>query len=492
MLTSHLDKSIRKWHGREHYSYQREVTSAVLHAVRESREGKETFEIPVEFPRQSGKTTAIVDVTQFLLASSLHYLGRPLSIGIFAPEKEQATTDFDRLKMQFLQIGDLGFTTKTITKGELKFPEKWNSKTIRLFSPAQKYLGEVYIFPISKNSNPESKTLDLIIIEESQDVDDERMKKAVFPMGASTNAPRIYIGTAGFKLCYFKRQIDTNPRRIVVDLKRVFKERREASVATGNKVHLLYESYVNHEIFMNGIDSDYIQTQFNLKWIIGRGQFTTAEEIDAIIGAHGIIEENHERPVDPKNPKKGMHEPYTCYAGIDTAKHIDRTVVTVIRENTDLKKTELCGWLSLHGDNYEDQFDYIKKYLERFENLRCVGIDATGQGDFMPDKFERHTPWNILRVKFSAETKDVLFKNLLQVIKNKLTIIPNAPESEDYRRFRQELLDMQKEYKGRLMSCHHPEGTDDNGKPFHDDYPDAWAIAEFTLAEYKRNEPMIS
>lgn len=502
MLKAYLNESIRRWHRRSHFQYQHQITDAILDAIVASRKG-ETIEIPIELPRQSGKTTAIVDVVEFILAAARRYLGQPFRIGIFAPEREQATTDFDRLKIQFLEIGNLGFRTKVDTKGDLKFPEKWNSKTIRIFDARSNFLGEVYIFPITKTSHPESKTLDIIIVEETQDIDDDRMKNAVFPMGASTNAPRIYIGTAGTRNCYYKSQLDTNPRAIKITLENVLADRRRLYNLLRDPQILFYEHYINHEIQTHGKDSDYIERQFFLKWKIGSGQFTTPEALDALTGPFGIISENRART----DAKGNVLDPLPCYVGIDTAKDPDQTWVTVVRDNPELiewlkKKLgdpklikserigQLCNWLSIHGTNYEDQFEIIKNWLAHFENIKAIAIDATGQGDFMPDKFERHTNYNIMRVKFSAETKDVIYKNLDQVIKNTLTLLPDTPFDSNFRQFRKELIELEKEYKGRLLSVHHPERSSD-GKMGHDDAPDSWALAEYAKTEIIKNEPSL-
>lgn len=493
-----LNNSIKLWHGREHYKYQRKITHAIIDGIEKSRSGEETVEIPIELPRQSGKTTAVVDTVEFILAAGVRYFGKPLAIGIFAPEKEQASTDFDRLKMQYLELAKLGFSTKVKTKTDLKFPQKWNSKTIRLFDRQGRFLGEVYIFPITKTSHPESKTLDVIIIEETQDVDDDRMKKAVFPMGASTNALRVYVGTAGNRICYFKKQIDSNPRKIIIPLEEVFSDRQEMFNRSGDNSHLLYKKFVDHEIKENGIEDDYIQTQYYLKWIIGSGQFTTAEDIDALVGNFGLITENRKRILKDKDGNEIKKDPYPVFIGIDTAKHPDKTVVTALRNNEDLPKVkkkdeaevvrgQICNWLVLRGENYEDQFEIITDWLKRFDNILGIGIDATGQGDFMPDKFERHTGYNIKRVKFTVESKDVIYKILSQVIKNKLTLLPNIPDDPTYREFRQELLDLQKKYKGRFMSVSHPEA-----KGAHDDFSDSWAIAEYVKAEFYKHEPSIN
>lgn len=470
-LHNDFEKHVAIWHARTHYPYQDRITKAILDGVEASKRG-EVVEIPIEVPRQSGKTTSIVDVSEFLLCTHRAYFKKPVAVGIFAPQREQATTDFDRLKIQYTEISDLGFTTKANIDVDTKMPEKWNSKTIRLYNGG-KFCGEAYIFPISKTSNPESKTLDVIIIEEAQQVDDKKMQHAVFPMGAATNAVRILIGTAGTRLCYFKKQLDTNPRAIRISLDQVFKDRRSVYEQTNDSTHLRYQQFVEHEINENGRDSDYIKTQYLSTWVIGTGQFCTADQLDAIEDDEFVIPEKSDRP---------------CYVGIDTAKSPDQTVVTVIADDEkDEMKSDLVGWLSMRGENYEDQFEIMDDWLKNFSDIRIVSLDATGQGDFMPDKFERHTAYNLNRVPFSQSSKDVLYKQLLQVIQNKMTRIPKDPKSKDYITWRSEMLNLEKEYKGRFLSVHHPD--DPNA---HDDYTDSWALAEYGKSECIRKEPRLT
>jgi hypothetical protein len=115
----------------------------------------------------------------------------------------------------------------------------------------------------------------------------------------------------------------------------------------------------------------------------------------------------------------------------------------------------------------------------------AVAIDSTGQGDFMPDMFERETEFTdensgLFRVKFSAVSKDSMYKNLGVTVKNLLTELPKM-ETKEADEFREQMLDLQKEYKGELLSVHHPDSPD-----AHDDYPDSWALAEWAFSMYER------
>lgn len=156
------------------------------------------------------------------------------------------------------------------------------------------------------------------------------------------------------------------------------------------------------------------------------------------------------------------------YAGIDVARDMDATVLTVI-------KSEL-----------HDITGGVKR----------IAIDSTGSGDFMPDWFERNTRWNIERVKFSRGSKNIMYKNLQVVIADKLTSLPILEEdgefvSDEARHFHKQMTELQKEIKGEMLVVHHPPGTkrrdpdsDDEkyGDSYHDDYADSWALAEQAYA----------
>lgn len=456
------------------YPSQRKVSDRLLEAVF-SFEGTE---IPAEFSRQAGKTTAIVYTVAFIIYLFKQVIGRGIRIGIFAPQKEQAKTDFDRLKVAFNQLNkngiDMGFREYNATTLRPETPDyvydTENGKIVET-PPATLELdfgNEVFIFPISKTSNPESKTLDLIIIEEAQSVDDFKMKNAVFPMGASTNASRIFIGTAGYHICYFYRKLQQS-QDYVFDYKKVIQERREAYDLTKRKYHLNYEKYVLKERNEQGEDSDEFKTQYGLEWVLGAGQFITMDEFNSLIGDFG---RSHHNIQDPH------------FAGIDTAKSPDSTVVTILRGMGENKR-RLVNWMELKGDNYQDQFDIIWEFLKRYD-IKALAIDSTGQGDFMPDMFQAHTRWQdensgLYRVKFNLSSKDVLYKNLMVVCREFLTSIPKI-DTKEAEKFKQQMLDLQKEYKGdTYLSCHHPD------EPYaHDDYCDSWALSEYAFAQYNK------
>lgn len=432
-----------------------------IHATEDDIKKLKPIDIHAEFSRQSGKTTAVVHSIEFIMLFFTEAFGRPLNIAIFAPQAEQAKTDFDRLKLA-LRKTEKDLQSYEGDDAERYAKEESNARTLVLPNGTS-----CYIFPVSKTSKPESKTLHLIIFEESQDLPDQIVKEQIMPMRASTNAPAVWIGTAGTRICNFYRlgQGKNSNRLYFND---IVAQRREVYESTGDPLHLIYEQTIKGEIEKYGLDSDEIQRPYFGKWLIGTGQFTTSEEMDAIMSDRGRT--HHDK----------KHE---CYVGIDTAKHPDSTVVTIIRWNPDTDKKELVNWMELRGENYKDQFDYIVEFIGRY-NVQAIAIDSTGQGDFMPDMFERETQFmdennGLWRVKFSAVSKDIIYKNLKVSIQQLLTTLPTNSTKES-EKFRQQMLDLQQEFRGQLLSVHHPD--DPNA---HDDYPDSWALAEYAYAKEK-------
>lgn len=456
------------------YPYQEQVSDKILEALiqnlrltssatEEEIKKLRLIEIPIEFSRQSGKTTAVVLTVEFILTWLSVYFERQIHIGIFAPQIEQAKTDFDRLKIALRRVKDMVIVNEAM---EREVKEQENAKTLVLPDGSS-----CYIAPVSKTSHPESKTLDLMIFEESQDLDDKIVQESIWPIGASTNAPRIYIGTAGTSIKYFYR-LGQAGKALKLYFEDIVAQRRQIYEQTGEAKHLIYEQTVRQEIEKQGFDSDEIQRPYFGKWLIGTGQFTTEEELDS------MIDESRSRPT-------WQHTKYDCFAGIDTAKHPDSTVVTIIRYNTDLGKKELLNWCELRGENYQNQFDIIVDFLSHYKVI-AMAIDSTGQGDFMPDMFEAHTEWadehsGLYRIKFSAVSKDLMYKNLKVSIKELLTSLPKLGTKQG-EKFREQMLDLQQEHKGQLLSVHHPD--DPNA---HDDYPDSWALAEWAYAKWNED-----
>ena len=190
-------KHLKTWHDTESYDYQWEffdlIVSAILENISVVSGASEDeisklshVDVAAEFSRQSGKTTTVVHTIELILEYLNHLyievFGRPIAVGIFAKQQEQVKTDFDRLKAALFASGDVAGR-----------PKEANAHTLVLPNGAS-----CYVFPISPTSNPESKSLDIIFIEEAQLADDTLVGVKILPMGKTTNAPVVRLGTAGY------------------------------------------------------------------------------------------------------------------------------------------------------------------------------------------------------------------------------------------------------------------------------------------------------
>lgn len=468
------EQHLKTKHDTTFYPYQELISDRIIQALLEnmrltSNATEEDIkklnrhEIAIEISRQAGKTTAVVDTIEFIKVFFPKLFNRRIHIGIFAPQREQAKTDFDRLKECLFRSQDLFISSETDAK---EFREQSNSNTLVLPNGAS-----TYIFPVTKTSKPESKTLDLIVFEESQDLDDRIVKEQILPMAASTNAPVVYIGTAGTKICHFYRMGQTN-KSIKIYFEEIAKQRRETYEKTNNALHLVYEQTIRKEIENFGLESDEIQRPYFGKWLIGSGQFVTEQDLLA------LVDEERSRPTyrDTSND---------CYIGIDVAKSPDSTVVMVLRYNKDNKKKEIINWIELQGENYVHQFEVITEFIKNY-NVQAIAIDSTGVGDPFTDMFVADTEFRdekhgLYAVKFTQVSKDNMYRNLKISIKELLTTLPKL-DTKRTDKFKQQMLDLQQEYKGQHLSVKHPD--DPNA---HDDYPDAWALAEWAYARWNED-----
>ena len=90
----------------------------------------------------------------------------------------------------------------------------------------------------------------------------------------------------------------------------------------------------------------------------------------------------------------------------------------------------------------------------------------------------------VVGIKFTAQSKDLLFKNLNrlmkdvrvgnEVVENAKLKIPLVYDSVRKGKFLKQMIDLQKEIKNGLWACSHPEGDQ-----YHDDYACSLALAVY-------------
>ena len=219
--------------------------------------------------------------------------------------------------------------------------------------------------------------------------------------------------------------------------------------------------------------------------------FTSDAEISRLVNAKSNkeivywLELRHENGIDAVETLAstlemlvGEHRGHALYVGIDEAKDVDATVMTVIKDS----RRDLRG------------------------GVKGIAIDTT-RGDFIADWFERNTNFSIERVKFSRGSKSIMYTNMQVIIADTLTALPELKvgleeyTSDEAKHFYTQMMALEKEIIGNMLVVHHPKGNcggsdhDYDECEAHDDYCDSWALAEHMFIQLngpvKRNKKAV-
>jgi hypothetical protein len=245
---------------------------------------------------------------------------------------------------------------------------------------------------------------------------------------------------------------------------------------TDEQMDVIKSEYVDMDSFRR----DYPMTEDDL-FKGSAKSFTTEEQLSRMIDVKTadkdivyLAEFQHQNGLDVAEIIAGeldrlarQYVGYLLYVGIDEAKDIDATCVVVLKG-----RRHAIGKGGVAG----------------------IEIDVT-RGDFLADWFERNTNHFVKKVKFSRPSKSLMYSNLQIVIADQLTEIPNwkGPDghwiSDEHKHFFNQMIFLEKEIIGNMLVVHHPEGACNRNDhnydecEYHDDYPDAWMMAEDIYVE---------
>lgn len=459
--------------GIDFYPYQREYAEGIVRSLL-ANDGEELTAL---FARQSGKSetnACVISGCMVILPilaklfpwyEPLQNYRNGLWVGIFAPSGDQAGTTFGRTKTRIKSKN----SKMILADSDIDLELKTLNSLIALNNGSY-----CVAMSASKNANIESKTYHFIVIEEAQDVDNRVVRKSIHPMGASTNATIIKVGTANDKKSDFYEAIRRNKRRNL-ESKRVYHFQNDYKVV--QKHNPRYAQFIKKEKERLGVNSDEFRMAYCCEFILERGMFLTEEKWRELL--------EH----SPRNLEL-VHESSTGtqVAGIDWAKKADSTVVTILDVdwNVPLDYDELTGeykyrkrildWLELTGDDYESQFYQVVEFVNKFQ-VKIIFSDDTGVGSSLVDRLKYYYDGiiDVHGFTFSMPSKSLMWQFLNQeVIANRIEI-PHGSRVErlkKWQRFKQQMLDLEKSWKGKYMVCHHPLE-----KGARDDYCDSLALA---------------
>src|SRR3990167_4605808 len=351
--------------GKELKQSQKRLSNKILISLFENR----GLTLASEWSRQSGKTSGVTATCAFLLVFFFEIVGKykidatpQFNIGFFGPLQQQADAPYIMLKEYLKKLEKEGYAFQF---------DSFNGDTITVKSPNAP-TRQVYCMTASPTSHQESKTLNLIILDESQDLIDKVVQKAILPMGASTNATVVWIGVGGYRRCNFYDHIEKLPesQKVILSVNKVLQEHKQMFELTGDQIYLNYEKYIQKTINEIGSESDEFKTQYELHWVLERGQFITYENLMRLEQDYAVL--------------FGNVHPF--YAGIDWGKASDSTVMTIVNEHA-----QIIEWYEWQGDDYASQIEEIVSIVKMYPGLKTINCDSTGNQDMAVDILRQKT-----------------------------------------------------------------------------------------------------
>lgn len=465
------------------YEYQKPLALAIIRDVI----GDLGNSLTGLYARQSGKSETVANIAAALMVilpklanlrdekdqfiyPQLRKFVRGLWVGIFSPSTTQSSTTYKRLRQRLTSRAARDFLDTeefSLEPGKTIWPPEANTSTYIELPNGSSCL----MMSADKQSNIESKTFQLILLDESQDLDDMVVNKSIMPMAAHYHGTTVATGTPGTTKGYFYNMIKTNEREEVN--KRREDWRLQPTLHFENNYKVVqrevkdYRKYIQKEKKRIGEESDEFQMAYNLKWLLERGMAVPEMLFDELTRKHLNI--------------KTEFKEQELVAGLDWGKSQDSTVLTIGRplwdqvDEAGKAPVEVIYWWDKLGDNYEELFAEVKGVLEKF-TVRTLAVDATGTGEPLADRLIWELPYiTVIPVKFSAQSKDHLYKWFLMMLQEKKCWWPGdsrVRERKYWKNFKDQMTNLVKEYKGQYLACHAPEDQ----KNAHDDFPDSLAL----------------
>jgi len=422
-----------------------------------------------ELSRQSGKTEVVANIAASLMIllprlaemfpefEPLQKFAKGVMIGCFAPVEQQVETLFgrvvDRLTSERAQ--------EMLEDPDIDDQVRPGSRKVKL--------KKCQSFCAMQTANPrakiESKSYHVIFIDESQSVDEFVLNKSISPMGAFYLATVVMTGTPSTEKGVFYKTIQFNKRQALRRGGKTNFFRFDWKYCA--KFNRNYAAYIRGEAMRLGEDADEFRMNYSLHWLLERGMLITESRMDEL-----------------GDPSMGIVPSYwrsPLIAGIDFARKMDSTVVTVMWVDWDrpdelgLYDHRILNWLEMHGEEWENQYFRICDFLSNY-SVVAMGVDAQGVGDVAADRLKRLLPKiQVEPLSSQIVEQSMRWKHLQQLLQRGLLSWPGHPKArrtKTWKRFRQQMIDVEKRYQGAHLLVEAP-----NEAGVHDDYVDSLACA---------------
>ena len=453
------------------YEYQEQIVYAIIYSVITFSGDVKT----VLFSRQSGKSEAmafVIDTLCVLLPKLADFFPEfeqwksGFRVGLFAPQSDQVETTYSRAMTR------LNSANAEMILNDPSVDVALESSARLQLSNGSFLAGQV----ASKQSKIESKTYDLVICEEAQDMEDLIVSKSIEPMLSSTAGTLVKVGTTGMYKNHFWYEIQNNrnldrkckDQRIrnhfEFDYKAIIIDRRKQYEIDHKRFHLNYEADVARKKQRWGEDSQSFKLAYALIWDLESGMLLTDKEFNNILN----------RRIGTQLP---ADEDYVV-AGIDIGKSPAETVMTIAKVIPDTETFEkpykqILAWIALGGLDYEAQHQAIMDAIVDY-NISTIFADYTGVGKAVVDRlmYACGEYVNIEPYTFTSQSKSDMWFNFVNEIQTKHIIVPAnkvVRGTTEFSKFEEQMKNCQKYFNGAYMVCEKSEG-------YFDDFVDSAAL----------------
>ncbi|NPV55228.1 MAG: hypothetical protein HPY76_00945 [Anaerolineae bacterium] len=434
-------------------SYQQVVAQAVLASVF----GERGRSFVIMFPRQSGKNELQAGIEAYLL---LVLSQQPAEIVKVSPTwKPQSQNAMRRLE-RVLQANHL---TRQLWRKE-------NGYIYRIGQARATFLSGA---PESNIVGATASTL--LEVDEAQDVLVSKFDREIAPMAASTNATRVFWGTAWTAATLLGRELRLARLAQQSDgIRRVFTLSAEQVAAEVPA----YGDYVRAQVAMHGRDNPMVRSQYFSEEVDGAGGMFNPGRVALLLGDHPRLEQPRAGHIyagllDVAGEDENQGSVHTML----TNPRRDSTALTVVEVDTATLADDLIRrptYRVVHrrtwqGVRHASLYSQLRALADHWRMAHLV-VDATGVGAGLSAFLSQALPGRVIPFNFSLRSKSQLGWQMLDLVEQGRFKEYHPPDDLFLRQLRAV------EYEilpgvGQVMRWAVPEGARDpvDGALLHDD-----------------------
>ena len=439
-------------------SYQKQVAESIADSAMRGK----GLSFVVIFPRQSGKNELQAQLEAYLL--SLCSIEQAEMVKVSPTWKPQSLNAMRRLER--------------VLKRNLICRSRWKKRSGYIYQ-----FGEAMIHFLSGSptSSIVGATASLLLeCDEAQDVEISKWDKEIAPMAASTNATRVFWGTAWTSRTLLARELCAARMQEQQDgIRRTWKMTCEE---VGLEVPA-YRKYVDEQVVRLGRNNPLVRTQYYSEEIDSEGGMFPLSRRMLMMGAHP----RQSAPTPGKAyaftiDVAGQDES-TCDIAMGTSSSLenparDSTVLTIFEIDSSslddplLRKPtyRVMNRFAWQGVKHSQLYGTLLSFVEQWAPIKVI-IDATGIGAGLASFLMNRLGSRLLPFEFSQASKSELGWGFITVIETG-RYKEHHPMDEELSRQLEHCQYSILEGQAKIMRWSVPDGQRDvtTGELVHDDY----------------------